>query len=255
MQRRNNIISALRLPRLRASLCPLPCLVSQSGDPYETACSGCQTTCEGCSFDGLVPACSEVMEHAVSPGGLVTLEMLTIEPGYWRATESSRDILACYNEDACLGGLTGEAGYCLEGYEGPCEYFRMGVHAASRKLGILLDVAAFQRLTRADCARFCLRNETRCCGGALISCVRRLCASTSTTRITRSLCYALTPILSVLSRLRCLQRWVHTRPGICLRQVLRQCWRHRPRGFSCRAGRIRRHCCSLARHVGAGQRR
>eukprot|EP00752_Nemacystus_decipiens_P009937 g8861.t1 len=92
-----------------------------SGDPYETVCDGCQTTCNGCSFDEppLVPACSEVLENAISPGGVVTLEMLEIEPGYWRATESSEDILACYNKDACLGGVTGATGYCLEGYEGP----------------------------------------------------------------------------------------------------------------------------------------
>lgn len=113
-----------------------PCLVSQSGDPYETVCDGCQTTCDGCSFDEppLIPVCSEVMEHAVSSGGTVTLEMLEIEPGHWRATQSSEDILACYNEDACLGGVTGAPGYCLEGYEGPCEFFRGDVHVTSKAI-------------------------------------------------------------------------------------------------------------------------
>ena len=61
------------------------------------------------------------MDHANSSGGTATLETLSIQPGYWRATASSKDILACYNTDACLGGVSGTADYCLEGYEGPCE--------------------------------------------------------------------------------------------------------------------------------------
>lgn len=52
----------------------------------------------------------------------MTLDKLFIEPGYWRATAFSTDILQCYNADACRGGVTGSAGYCLEGYEGPCEF-------------------------------------------------------------------------------------------------------------------------------------
>ena len=60
------------------------------------------------------------MEHAYSPGGLTTLGMVWIEPGYWRATPSSLQVLACYNADACLGGLAEASGFCLEGYEGPC---------------------------------------------------------------------------------------------------------------------------------------
>ena len=121
----------------------VPFLIPQTDDPYETVCDGCQTACDRCSFDEppLVPACSEVMEHAVSPGGVVTLEMLEIEPGYWRATETSTDILACYNEDACLGGVTGAAGNCLEGYEGPCEYFRVGVRAVRERSSVLRDTS------------------------------------------------------------------------------------------------------------------
>ena len=104
---------------------PLSCFsrtMWQSGDPCEVACDGCQTTCDGCSFEepALVPMCTAVMEHAFSDGGTDTLEMLSIERGYWRATPSSEDVLACYNTDACLGGVTGAAGNCLEGYEGPC---------------------------------------------------------------------------------------------------------------------------------------
>lgn len=82
-------------------------------------------TCDGCSFEEppLVPMCAAVMEHAFSNGGTDTLEALSIERGYWRATPSSEDVLECYNTDACLGGATGTSGYCLEGYEGPCKCF------------------------------------------------------------------------------------------------------------------------------------
>lgn len=69
----------------------------------------------------MAPMCRDAMEHSFSDGGTGTLEMLSIERGYWRATPSSEDVLACYNADACLGGVTGAAGYCLEGYEGPCK--------------------------------------------------------------------------------------------------------------------------------------
>lgn len=110
----------------RNSLLCLPMfrlVVSQSGDPFEAVCDGCPVACDGCSFDEtpVVPTCSDVMNHGTSTGGNVTLETLSIDPGYWRATSSSKEILACYNADACLGGVTGTAGYCLESYEGPCE--------------------------------------------------------------------------------------------------------------------------------------
>lgn len=102
-------------------------LLLQEGDLYEAVCSGCETSetsCQNCSFNErhLVPSCKDVIDHATSLGGLVTLAMLTIDPGYWRATTSSPHALACYNADACLGGVTATSGYCLEGYEGPCEY-------------------------------------------------------------------------------------------------------------------------------------
>ena len=100
----------------------------QTGDPYEAACDGCEAFCDGCSFEDplLVPICTEELDHTVSAGGTVTLDQLKIEAGYWRATESSADILACFHADACLGGVTGSAGYCREGYEGPCEYHNRG---------------------------------------------------------------------------------------------------------------------------------
>lgn len=62
------------------------------------------------------------MEHTQSAGGNATVEALEIEPGYWRATNTSKKILVCFNGDACLGGVTGASGYCGAGYEGPCEH-------------------------------------------------------------------------------------------------------------------------------------
>eukprot|EP00903_Cladosiphon_okamuranus_P021507 g19772.t1 len=93
----------------------------ESGDPYEAVCSGCQTSCDECLFEepDRVPVCKGAIDHSTSSGGTVTLQTLSIDPGYWRATASSEDILACYNADACLGGISGTIDYCLEGYEGP----------------------------------------------------------------------------------------------------------------------------------------
>lgn len=48
------------------------------------------------------------------------METLKLDPGYWRATDTSKVILSCYNEDACEGGAT-VTDYCSAGYEGPCE--------------------------------------------------------------------------------------------------------------------------------------
>ncbi|CAM9682647.1 unnamed protein product, partial [Laminaria digitata] len=55
----------------------------------------------------------------ISRGGNVTLENISVNQGFWRATSSSREVLQCYNENACIGGVTGSPGYCEEGYEGP----------------------------------------------------------------------------------------------------------------------------------------
>lgn len=100
---------------------PFPPDASKSGDPYDAACHGCGQVCDECVEPPLFPTCTDVIPHTASDGGPVTLEMLSIDKGYWRATSSSRQVLACYNADACVGGLTGTADYCLEGYEGPCK--------------------------------------------------------------------------------------------------------------------------------------
>ncbi|CAN0574824.1 unnamed protein product, partial [Laminaria digitata] len=60
------------------------------------------------------------MDHSTSDGGNITLQALSIDRGFWRATASSTEVLACYHIDACVGGVTGTSDYCLDGYEGPC---------------------------------------------------------------------------------------------------------------------------------------
>ena len=81
--------------------------------------------CETCTVDkpDNIPTCLTAIEHSISSGGnLVTLETLSIEEGYWRATNISTTVLACYNRHACAGGVTDSLDYCSDGYKGPCEF-------------------------------------------------------------------------------------------------------------------------------------
>ncbi|CAM9259474.1 unnamed protein product, partial [Hapterophycus canaliculatus] len=94
----------------------------KDGHRFQAVCNGCPSEgCEEGCVGGFndVPFCSEVMEHSTSPGGNITLEMLTIDKGFWRVSRTSRQVRTCYHEDACQGGLTGTSDYCLTGYEGP----------------------------------------------------------------------------------------------------------------------------------------
>lgn len=95
----------------------------QSGYALEVACNGCRAQCQGCTFDEslVVPICTQDIPHSTSSGGRTTLENVSISPGFWRATSTSTNVLACYKDEPCLGGVTGAPGYCLDGYEGPCE--------------------------------------------------------------------------------------------------------------------------------------
>ncbi|CAM9202855.1 unnamed protein product [Ectocarpus sp. 8 AP-2014] len=88
------------------------------GHRYSDVCSGCEE-CSDCGVadSSEVPTCTITPDHTQSTGN--TIETLSIDPGYWRATSSTIIILACHNADACLGGETGAADYCAEGYEGP----------------------------------------------------------------------------------------------------------------------------------------
>lgn len=106
------------------------CLL-KSGDLFSTVCDGCPDPCKDCTYDSpeSVPRCITLeeagVENANSSGGVVTVEDLVIEEGYWRATATSTSVLECYNAAACLGGLG--SGKCADGYEGPCKCFTVTV--------------------------------------------------------------------------------------------------------------------------------
>lgn len=103
----------------------MACDLSQPDEILETICKGCDSR-KNCTYEepNKVPTCSEALENSMSPGGYsTTIHDLVIERGYWRATTSSKNVLACYNVEACKGGLTDSPDYCHEGYEGPCKRF------------------------------------------------------------------------------------------------------------------------------------
>ncbi|CAM9479810.1 unnamed protein product [Ectocarpus fasciculatus] len=90
---------------------------------YEAACLDCPDweECRNCTIEtaDVVPTCSRPLEHTTADESGVTFETLSISPGYWRATNQSDNILACFNADACNGGETGAAHFCDNGYMGP----------------------------------------------------------------------------------------------------------------------------------------
>eukprot|EP00752_Nemacystus_decipiens_P005318 g4824.t1 len=90
---------------------------------YETVCLDCPDwdECLGCSIarGNVVPTCEAPLEHTEAKENGSTLETLSIAGGYWRASNDSDKIMACYNADACIGGLTGAEDYCAQGYTGP----------------------------------------------------------------------------------------------------------------------------------------
>ena len=79
-------------------------------------------SCTGCSVlsDNRVPTCVAILDHTSSLEPTGTLETLSLDSGYWRTSNTSRNILTCYRETACAGGSTVEE-YCSSGYEGPCK--------------------------------------------------------------------------------------------------------------------------------------
>ncbi|CAN0174738.1 unnamed protein product [Ectocarpus sp. 4 AP-2014] len=90
---------------------------------YETVCLGCPdwAECFGCTITraDIVPTCEAPLLHTTANETGLTSETLSIDGGYWRATGESDNILACYNADACRGGVTGADSFCAPGYKGP----------------------------------------------------------------------------------------------------------------------------------------
>ena len=94
---------------------------------YYSICEGCDLwtgdyPAEGNGTQQCIAALANTKSTGIDDEGVsITLETLTISLGYWRATASTATIRPCWNDDACRGGITGNAAYCAEGYRGPCE--------------------------------------------------------------------------------------------------------------------------------------
>ncbi|CAN0249419.1 unnamed protein product, partial [Ascophyllum nodosum] len=63
-----------------------------------------------------VPTCSAALDHTSAGESGVSLEELKIDKGNWRATNTSKSVLECYNTEACKGGKSGAPDYCDTGY-------------------------------------------------------------------------------------------------------------------------------------------
>ncbi|CAM9114240.1 unnamed protein product [Ectocarpus sp. 8 AP-2014] len=100
---------------------------STEGEPAELfgrVCFDCgdfEDDCPFCYMKGgnAMPACEAPLEHTTATEPGTTVETLVINEGYWRASTKSNNILACYNEEACIGGQTGAYSFCAPGYNGP----------------------------------------------------------------------------------------------------------------------------------------
>lgn len=97
---------------------------------FEMACAECPTG-ENTSNQGAVkvqypnriPECEPVPRGVMSLSSGTTVEMITLERGFFRTSETSRDILECHRQSSCIGG-NDATNYCAPGYEGPCEFDR-----------------------------------------------------------------------------------------------------------------------------------
>eukprot|EP00752_Nemacystus_decipiens_P012244 g10853.t1 len=96
------------------------------GCRFLSVCARCSTDCKGESSGVIVadpaavPVCDEVPTGARSAeDGGTTLETLELEAGYYRTSNTSHDVLECFQEVACKGGTdAADDGYCADGYAG-----------------------------------------------------------------------------------------------------------------------------------------
>lgn len=93
---------------------------------YEVDCDSCPELCGDCYMHANhVHTCEPVPTHTYSdaPGG--NLQSLGLDPGYWRSSIYSKEILECYGATACIGGgtrgIASADSYCGDAYTGPCE--------------------------------------------------------------------------------------------------------------------------------------
>lgn len=104
---------------------------------YGIACDLCPSwsECTNCSITNpqTIHECSDLLDYTTSLDSDGTLASLSLDEGYWRTSNTSKDIRQCHNEDACVGGeaeMCGDVncaeGYCAAGYTGPCECLVVG---------------------------------------------------------------------------------------------------------------------------------
>ncbi|CAN0274489.1 unnamed protein product, partial [Scytosiphon promiscuus] len=63
--------------------------------------------------------CEEPLVHTTADKDGLVLETLNIDAGFWRPTNKSETMRACFNPDACSGGITGSDTFCASAYRGP----------------------------------------------------------------------------------------------------------------------------------------
>lgn len=132
---------------------------------YDAICKGCDLPCDKCELPGNVPICSPAPDHTSSDGGDATVETLLLSDGYWRPSPTSMDIRECFNEAACLGGLTGDPGFCVANYEGPCEWIRLspnggqGTIPRTLLLAVLDDTKSSEKWFYSTPIKICWRPE------------------------------------------------------------------------------------------------
>ncbi|CAM9462638.1 unnamed protein product [Scytosiphon promiscuus] len=125
--------------------------VSLDGTSLEISCNPCLENFYK-PDEGSDP-CLACTDGLVSEAGAV---VCTLEPGFWRTSNTSDTVYECPNEDACVGGATVET-YCEDGFKGPlcavCEndYYPSGSYeclecsegnAASAMIAIILFLVA-----------------------------------------------------------------------------------------------------------------
>ena len=120
---------------------------------YGVVCAEClgAENCSNCTIasDKIPDGCQAAPDGTVAVAG-GTVETLEVEPGRFRATNTTTNIFSCYRDTSCLGGFTGDENFCAEGYTGPCEY----------RCGGFCDSSEW------ECGRTAgrHRHETVCCG-------------------------------------------------------------------------------------------
>ena len=84
-------------------------------NPGSTSSSSC--ICPVATYDNGEGKCIEIVEGIRNDVEGLTLEALTLFPGWWRTSNTSDDVRECLIPEACLGGNS--TNLCREGHTGP----------------------------------------------------------------------------------------------------------------------------------------